>query len=175
MDEKPTARPPLSPSQLFQRFERGEIDRDELHARMAEHALGLIREMEEDRRNPAAAWIEALRCRAAVTALVARHSGRLVREVLIALSEVPGFPPALQLWNAAHPDVPLHCFIRVKRPPMFRITSMRNDGKELRVSIEWSNGENPEVRRSRFRMRRDGSWKLKALPDSHRPGRRTRS
>lgn len=175
MDPQLAARTPLSPSQLFLRFERGEIDRDELHARMAEHALGLIREMEEDRMNPAAAWIEALRCRAALGSLVARHGSRLVREVLIALSDVPGFPPALQLWNAAHPDVPLHCFIRVKRQPIFRITSLRSDGKELRVVVEWSNAKDNDLRHSRFRMRRDGGWKLKALPDSRRPARRART
>ena len=50
-----------TPSQIFDRFERGEIEREELHALMAFHAHELIQEMEEDYQNPAAAWIESLK------------------------------------------------------------------------------------------------------------------
>jgi hypothetical protein len=99
-----------TPKQLFALFERGEIERDELQALMALHAKELIAEMEEDYQNPAAAWIETLLARRAASRLVRKHGSRLLREVLIALAELEEFPPAKRLWNAAHPDVPLHCF-----------------------------------------------------------------
>ena len=37
-----------TPNQLFALYERGEIEREELHALMAVHARELISEMEED-------------------------------------------------------------------------------------------------------------------------------
>ncbi|HEY1120314.1 MAG TPA: hypothetical protein VGE67_01885, partial [Haloferula sp.] len=110
-----------TPSQIIASFERGEIERDELHAMMALHARELIREMEEDYQNPAAAWIESLLARRATGRLVRRHGARVVREVLVAIAEVPDFPPARYLWNAGHADVPLHCFFRMRRDPVFRI------------------------------------------------------
>ena len=80
----------LNPNQLFALYERGEIEREELHALMAVHARELISEMEEDYQNPAAALIENLLARRAVRRLARRHGGRLLREILIALADVPG-------------------------------------------------------------------------------------
>jgi hypothetical protein len=152
-----------TPNQLFARFERGEIEREELHALLAVHARELIREMEEDYQNPAAAWIEGLLARQAVRSLVRRHGKRLLREVLAALSEVPDFPPARYLWNATHPDVPLHCFLRIRREPVFRIARLvaREQGVEL--IVEHGAAGRGRGTRQAFTLRRDAQWRLKVV------------
>ena len=154
-----------TPRQLFARFERGEIERDELHALMALHARELIQEMEEDYQNPASAWVESLLARRAAGKLVRRHSARLSREVLIALSEVEDFPPYRLLWNASHPDIPLHCFLRIRREPVFRILSLDSKGGEILVLTEYGEAAKGKWTRRSFRLKRDGVWKLKVVPD----------
>lgn len=151
-----------TPSQIFASFERGEIERDEMHALMALHARELIQEMEEDYQNPAAAWIESLLARRAAGRLVRRHGARLLREVLGALAEVPDFPPARHLWNAAHPDVPVHCFLRMRREPVFRILSLDAKSGEIMVIIEHGQSTKGKGTRRTFVIRRDEHWKLKA-------------
>lgn len=151
-----------TPNQLFARFERGEIEREELQALMAVHARELIGEMEEDYRNPAAAWMEGLLARRAVGRLTRRHGGRLVREVLIALGGVPDFPPVRHLWNAAHPDVPLYCFLRIRREPVFRILEMAHKSEVIEVTIEYGQAGRGRGTRRRFLLKRDDSWFLRA-------------
>jgi hypothetical protein len=150
-----------TPSQLFARFERGEIGREELHALLALHARELIREMEEDHRNPAAAWIEGLRARAAAGRLVRRHGSRLVREILAALADVPDFPPAQHLWNAAHPDVPLHCFLRMRREPVFRVLDITHKGDAVEALVEHGEAARGRATRRMFVLRRDDRWRLR--------------
>lgn len=149
-----------NPKQLFAMFERGEIERDELHSMMAAHARSLIAEMEEDCLNPAAAWIENLLARQAAARLVRRHGGRLVREVLTALSELVDFPPARHLWNADHPDVPLHCFLRMRREPVFRILSLTRRDELIEVKIEHGEAKRGRGTRETFILRRDEHWRL---------------
>lgn len=151
-----------TPRQLCAQFERGEIEREEFQALMAVHARELIDEMEEDRLNPAAAWIERLLSGRAVARLVRRHSSRLLREVLVALSEVPDFPPARYLWNAAHPDLPLYCFFRIRREPVFRIASIELKGREIEVTTEHGAAPRGKATRTRFVLRRSEDWLLRA-------------
>lgn len=151
-----------SPRQIFASFERGEIDRDEMHALMASHARELIEEMEQDYQNPAAAWIESLLARRAASRLVRLHGSRLLREVFGALADVPEFPPVRHLWNAAHPDVPLHCFLRMRREPVFRILSLQALSSEIRLVIEHGQAARGKGTRRRFALKRDDHWKLKA-------------
>jgi len=151
-----------TPRQIFTQFECGEIDRDEMHALMALHARELIGEMEEDYQNPAAAWIEGLLARRAASRLVRLHGSRLLREVLGALADVPDFPPSRHLWNAAHPDVPLHCFLRPRREPVFRILNLDARSGEIRVLIEHGHAAKGKGTRRTFLMKRDDHWKLKA-------------
>lgn len=153
-----------TPRQIFASFERGEIERDELHALMALHARELIQEMEEDHQNPAAAWIEGLLARRAANRLVRLHGGRILREVLVALADVPDFPPARYLWNAAHPDVPLHCFLRIRREPVFRILSVVAKSGEFRVLVEHGESAKGKGTRRSFHLKRDLNWKLVAAP-----------
>jgi hypothetical protein len=149
-----------TPSQLSARFERGEIDRQEFQTLMAMHARELIQEMEEDYQNPAAAWIEGLRARRAAGLLVRRHGSRLIREILTALAEVPDFPPARHLWNAAHPDVPLHCFLRMRREPVFRILTITHKGETSEVLVEHGEAARGKATRRLFVLRRDDRWRL---------------
>jgi hypothetical protein len=125
-----------SPDRLFAQFEKGEIERDELQAMMAIHARSLIAEMEEERLNPAAAMLDHLRNRRAASKWTRRHGQRLVRETFAALSELDDFPPSAHLWNALHPDVPLHCFFRTKRDPVFRVLKFDNDGHVITIHVE---------------------------------------
>jgi hypothetical protein len=154
-----------TPRQIFARYERGEIERDELHALMALHARELIQEMEEDYQNPASAWVESLLARRAVGKLVRRHSARLLREVLVALSEAAEFPPCRLLWNASHPDIPLHCFLRIRREPVFRILSLESKAGEILVLTEFGEAARGKGTRRLFQLKRDGFWKLKVASD----------
>jgi hypothetical protein len=150
-----------SPIQLFAQFERGEIELGELHALLALHARELIAEMEEDYQHPAAAWLEGLLARRAVRQLVRRHGGRLLREVLMALAELEDFPPARYLWNASHPDVPLHCFLRMRREPVFRIVQLGQRADAVQVTVEYGDEIQGKLRRANFLLKRDRGWHLR--------------
>ena len=150
-----------NPNQIFASFERGEITRDEVHALMALHARELIHEMEEDHQNPVGALLESLLARRSATRLARQHSSRLLREVLVALSDAPNFPPASYLWNAVHPDIPLHCFLRMRREPVFRILSIKPQGKELVVDVEYGSAGRGKATRRTLILERDGFWRMK--------------
>ena len=152
-----------SPREIFNRFEKGEIDRDEVHAMMALHARELIGEMEEDRQNPAAALIERLLARRMAGRLVRRHGGRVLREILFALSEVADFPMARYLWNAAHPDVPLYCFFRIRKLPLLRINKIQAQGDVIHVEVEHGGSGNTKSIKQTFLLKRDDEWRLKVL------------
>lgn len=156
-----------TPDQLFARFERGEIERAELQALMALHARELIQEMEEDYQNPAAAWLESLLARRMMGRLVRRHGSRLMREILIAIAAVPDFEPSRRLWNAPHPDVPLHCFLRMRREPVFRITAVDHQPDEISVIVEHGEAGRGRASRRLFVLRRDERWLLRVVsPDA---------
>lgn len=150
-----------TPKQLFAMFERGEIERDELHALMATHARDLIVEMEEECLNPAAAWIENLLARQAMGRLVRKHGERLLREILVALSEMPDFPPVRHLWNADHPDVPLHCFLRMRREPVFRILQLTRRDEVIELKVEHGDVKRGTGTKAAFILRRDAQWRLR--------------
>lgn len=154
-----------TPSEIFSRYENGEIDRDELHALMALNARELIAEMEEDHLNPAAALIEGLLTRRAAARLVRKHGGRLIREILHALSEVRDFPPARRLWNALHPDVPLHCFIRVRREPVFGLIAIERSGSDFVVETKFGPAGKKNGTYRTFTLRRGLDWKLRVVSD----------
>lgn len=152
-----------TPNQIFASFERGEIERDEVHALMALHARELIQEMEVDHQNPAAALIETLLARRSAGRLARNHGGRLLREVLVALADAPDFPPAKYLWNAAHPDVPLHCFLRMRREPVFRILAIRPKSGEIAVDVEYGSSGRGKGTRQTLILKRDDLLRLRAV------------
>lgn len=147
-----------TPRQLALKFERGEIDRMEFQAMMAIHQRELIREIAEDHQNPLAAWIESRLAKSVVKKLLRKHTALQIREVLVALSELPGFPLAKYLWNAAHPDIPLHCFFRIRKEPVFQILSMQAVGDTVELHMEIHHSRN----RERITLVRDGQWQLSA-------------
>ena len=147
-----------TPRQLAARFERGEIDRAEFQSQMAIHARELISEMEEEHLNPLSAWMEMRLAKSTVKRLLKQHSAYRIREILSALSEAPGFPLARYLWNAPHPDVPLHCFFRIRREPVFRILSIRDHDAETEIEVEILRSRN----RTKITLHRDAYWRLQA-------------
>ena len=111
--------PILPPNILFREFESGRMSREEFHAAMSFHAIELIDEMEEDRRNPLEAFVETIRNKRLAHSLSRKHGEPAVREIFTVLAELSGFPPARLLWNASHRHVPLHCFLRMKKKSLF--------------------------------------------------------
>lgn len=152
-----------TPHEIFVRFERGEIEREEVHALMALNARELIAEMEEDRLNPAAALLELLLSRRAAARWVRSHGGRLVREILQALAEVEDFPPGRLLWNASHPDVPLHCFFRIRREPVFHIAALERAGDAFLLEVCHGAAGKGKASHRRFTLRRGADWRLKVV------------
>lgn len=147
-----------TPRQLVARFERGELDHMEFQALMSIHQRELIREIDEDHQNPLAAWLESRLARASVKKLLNSHTAFQIREVLIALSEVDGFPLAKYIWNAAHPDLPLHCFFRIRKEPVLQIISIRSEGNTVEVHLEIHRNRN----RQKITLTRDSQWRLSA-------------
>jgi hypothetical protein len=150
----------LPPDRLFELFEAGAIDRDTLQSLMALQARALIAEMEDDRLNPAAAVLEHFRNLRAIFKLVRRHGQKLVRDTFVALARVPGFPPSMHLWNASHPDVPLHCFLRTKREPVFRVLRFETDGTIVRIEVEYGVRYPKALHREYFTLKRNPLWQL---------------
>ncbi len=145
-----------TPRQLAARFERGDIERHEFQALMALHARELIKEIEEEHQNPLAAWMDSRLAKSSVKKLLKRHSAFQIREILSALAEAPGFPLAKYLWNASHPDVPLHCFFRIRKTPVFQILSIIAEGNTIELHLEIHAIRN----RQRVILTRDSDWRL---------------
>jgi len=156
-----------TPRQLAAKFERGEIVRTEFQALMAIHARELIEEIEEEHQNPIAAWVESRLAKSSVKKLLRKHTPFQIREILVALSEAPGFPLAKYLWNAPHPDVPLHCFFRIRKEPVFQILSIRSEGEETEIHVEILRSRN----RTRIALTRDSAWQLRAPSFARGAGR----
>ena len=152
-----------TPNQIFAKYERGEIGFAEVNEMMAQHAIRLIEEMEEDYRNPAAALLEYLLTKRAASKLARKHGARLVREAFHAMSGVENFPPAHLLWNALHLDVPLHCFLRIRRTPMFRVISMEQSGSWWIVVTEYGPRIKGRAERRKFLLQRHPSGKLRVV------------
>jgi hypothetical protein len=151
-----------SPQQIFERFEKGELEREEVHHLMALHAREIIEEMVEDRQNPLAALLENRRARRAAKRLAREHGSGVLRGILVALTRLPDFPPARYLWNAEHPDVPLHCFFRMQREPVFRIREIRRIGDRLEVHLEHGSRSRNRAERRIFILNRsiDFEWRV---------------
>ncbi|MGB6220242.1 hypothetical protein [Haloferula sp.] len=124
-----------TPPQLFDDFEEGRINRAQLHAALQWHAQELVEEIIEAHENPVAAWWDNMLAKRAADRWSSRHGIWRIRHILAALSKVPEFEPANLLWNALHPDVPLHCFFRMRREPVFRLLKVENRNGILRVRV----------------------------------------
>jgi len=122
---------------------------------MSVHARELIEEIEEDKRNPVLAYLETLKSRALAMKLTIQHGEKLLREVMFALSMVEDFSPARFLWNAAHTHVPLHCFFRVGREPVFRVIRLNATAQSVLLEVEHGSKERALSVREEFVLRRN--------------------
>jgi hypothetical protein len=152
--------PTQTPRQLFAAFDRGELSREAFRKAMNEHALLLIEEMEEVHQNPVAAWMEHLRSRRAAGKLAREHGEAMVRELFVALSEVPEFPLARWLWNADRPHLPLYCFLRPSAEPVFRVQKIVTAPFVVMIRVEYGSKEKGAAVREKFTFTRDRVGRL---------------
>ncbi|MFM2171295.1 MAG: hypothetical protein RI957_1524 [Verrucomicrobiota bacterium] len=152
-----------TPPKLMEQFESGLIDRDELHAMMAIHARTLIAEIQLEWEFPLETRLEQWRNRHHASRLASRHGERRVREVFHALAELENFPPAALLWNASHTHVPLHCFIRTKRAPLFRVKKMNTTAVSATIWVEYNEGGASELVREKIHLIRNRRWVLEVV------------
>ena len=127
---------------------------------MALHARDLIEEMENERRNPKTSYLERLRNFAAARKLARKHGSRLIREVFSTLGQVENFPPAQLLWNAGHADVPLHCFLRSRIEPVFRVRSLVAEPMSVELIVEYGPHEKNRTIREKILLKRDTRLRL---------------
>jgi hypothetical protein len=147
-----------TPNQLFRQFELGQIDREQLRASMAVHARLIIAEVEEVRVNPVVAFMDQMLCKRLASKLIKLHGEDTVREVLTALADIPNFPPAALVWNADHELVPLECFFRIKRGPVFFVHKMQVEPQLVSVHIE--HGVKDSAKKEEIQLRRNRQGKL---------------
>lgn len=144
-----------NPAQLFRLYESGTLTRAQLHAAMAWHASQILEEVAEARRHPVGALIEDQLARRAAKRLVRVHGEAELREAFAALAEVDDFGPAQLLWNVSHRDVPLHCFLRMRTEPVFRVLRFERDRMTVSLVVEHGKAAKKETTREEFLLMRD--------------------
>lgn len=152
------------PHKLFALFESGRITREQLQAAMGIHHQRLLVEIAEARENPLRAYLDEKLSRFAAARLERRHGEGLVRQVLAALAEIDQFPPADLLWNAGHRDVPLHCFFRLRREPVFRVIRIEREPLVVKVVLEHGRAAKRHTTRQEILLHRDRFGNLSAAP-----------
>jgi hypothetical protein len=152
-----------SPPKLIEQFENGLIDRAELQAMMALHARALIAEMEWEYEFPLETRIDQWRNRHHANRLAAKHGERRVREVFHALGQMDDFLPAALLWNASHFHVPIHCFIRCRRAPVFRVKKMESTAVSATLWVEYNEYEGQELIKEKIHLERNRKWILEVI------------
>ncbi|MGI9240039.1 MAG: hypothetical protein ACR2RV_04520 [Verrucomicrobiales bacterium] len=145
---------------MFREFECGRISREQLQAAMALIQQELIKDIEDARQNPLLACMDKVLSKQAASKLRRRYPEPVVREVLAALAEVPDFPPSHLLWNAGHRDVPLYCFLRPRREPVFRILNLEVAGRRVEISVEHGPAKRRDAIRETFTLRRHSDGQL---------------
>ena len=150
-----------TPKALIRRWQNGEIEREELHELMAHHQRALLEEAEESRKNPIAAYVEGLMNKRVAKRLISEHGEAAIRELLAAMAELEDFPPSAYLWNADHWDVALHCFIRSKSAPVFRIRETLIKSQRAVILIEHGGGKKKDTLRERVSFERNWQGEMK--------------
>ena len=141
-------------------LDQGSISREQFREAMAVHARNLIVEIEEVHQNPVAAWLEGLQNKRAAARLAKVHGEILVREILLALSEIPDFPLTSSLWDADRPEIPLHCFFRSSQEPVFRILSIAASTYLFTVRIEYGAADKAATTKEKLTFSRDRLGRL---------------
>ncbi|MEM6910000.1 MAG: hypothetical protein AAF555_00315 [Verrucomicrobiota bacterium] len=152
-----------TPPQLFRQFDEGRIAHEELLAKLREHALLLIEEMEENHAHPLRAFFDAQLARHAAAVLRRKHGEPAVREILAALAQLEGFPPAHLLWNAEDRSVPLPTLLRQRQEPVFRILHLEAKAQLASIEVEWGRSSRKHSTRERFELRRDWEGRLRVV------------
>lgn len=152
-----------NPRDLIRQWENGEIKRETLHTLMAEHQAAIIKEAEEERLNPIASYLDRVMNKRMAKKLINLHGEANLRELLLALSEMPDFLPAGFLWNINHWDLPLHCFIRNKRAPVFRIKEVFVKSSRAMMLIEHGSAKKKETQREKIHFERHWRGEMKVV------------
>lgn len=150
-----------NPRDLIRQWENGEIERETLHLLMAEHQAAIIQEAEEERLNPIAAYLDRMMNKRMAKKLINLHGEANLRELISALSEMPNFLPAAFLWNINHWDLPLHCFIRNKREPVFRIKEVFVKSSRAMMLIEHGSVKKGKTQREKIHFERHWRGEMK--------------
>lgn len=153
------------PNRLFALFEKGQITREQLQAAMVIHQQRLLVEIAEARQNPVLTYLDEKLSRFAASRLEQRYGERIIRQILVALSEITNFPPADLLWNAGHRDVPLYCFFRLRREPVFRLIRIKMDPLAVTAVVEHGRAAKRHTTRQEFKLVRDRFGNLSAGHD----------
>lgn len=146
-----------TPNHLIEKWQRGEIEREEMQELMKEHQLALLNEAEEYHRNPIAGYLEGLLNKRAARRLINDHGEAAIREIFLAISRLQDFPPSAYLWNADHWDVALHAFLRTRSAPVFRIRDIVVKSSRALLLIEHGSPKKSQTVRERLTLKRD--WK----------------
>ena len=149
-----SAPPVPPPNQLFRLFESGVMSREKFHEAMAFHARETLAEVDKARRNPFAARFEAMLNKRAAKSLIKEHGEPVLREIFHALAEVPDFHPAIHLWNAWHWHVPMHCFLRTRSEPVFRVIHIETQRMTATIAVEYGKARRKYSTREEFTLQR---------------------
>ncbi|MBE7497631.1 MAG: hypothetical protein HS117_22010 [Verrucomicrobiaceae bacterium] len=149
-----------TPLELFRLLDCGGISRAEFQQLMAVHAREIIQEMEHAHANPLMARLYQLLNRREAAKWARKHGEALIREILCALAEEPGFPPARWLWNAAHAHIPLDCFFRTRGTPLFRFVKLDAVPQAVTLVIEHGGTDTMLPLQEQFYLRRNRAARL---------------
>jgi len=144
-----------TPSKLFDWYEKGELTRKQWLAAMSLHFDDVIHEIQEDARNPILAKLETVLATRASKKLLHNTTETELREVLLALAELDDFPPANLLWNADQWDIPLHCFIRQRREPIFRINNLNITRNHAKITLQHGSSNKKQTTHETIRLQRN--------------------
>lgn len=147
----------------MRQWEKGEITRDQLHVLMTQHQEAILAEAEEERENPFASYIDRMVNKRMAKKLIDRHGEANLRELCLALSELEDFLPAAFLWNVNHWDLPLHCFFRNKREPVFRVRDVFVKHHRAMMLIEHGSANKRQTQRERIHFERHWKGEMKVV------------
>ena len=147
----------LTPQRLLAQYEKGTITLIQWREGIREHCEMALKEAEEELEEPKLALLELWRTKTAVKKLLKDNKDAAIREVLLALSGLENFLPAIYLWNADQLSTPLHCFFRERRSPVIRFLKFK--ASQLNADIEIEYGGLDKKLRTREHIILERHWK----------------
>lgn len=147
--------PLLPPHRLLARYREGSITFEEWQEGMQKQCDMALKEAEEDYESPKLALLESWRCKNAARKILRNNTDVAIREVLVALSSLDDFPPAIYLWNADNRQSPLHCFLRESRLPVIRFPKLTIRNVSASLEIEYSGTKHRKLTLEKIVLRRN--------------------